>query len=93
MYYNHHAKAKELIKSNHLVSWEIVENWNGIKPADNHRSMPIRQYKWDEYKELIWGVYGKIINKRYTGRKVWYVCKTAHNIIKVVSTSKWHGKP
>ena len=53
MYYNHHAKAKELIKSNHLVSWEIVENWNGIKPADNHRSMPIRQYKWDEYKELI----------------------------------------
>ena len=57
-YYNYHAKAKELIKSNHLVSWEIVEDWNGIKPAlvfhfDNHRSMPIRQHRWDEYKELI----------------------------------------
>ena len=58
MYYNYHAKAKELIKSGHLVKWEIVEDWNGIKPAlvlhfDNHRSMPIRQHRWDEYKEFL----------------------------------------
>ena len=57
-YYNYHVKAKELIKSGHLIKWEIVEDWNGIKPAlvlhfDNHRSMPIRKHRWDEYKELI----------------------------------------
>ena len=58
MYYNYHAKAKELIKSGHLVKLEIVEELNGIKPAlvlhfDNHRSIPIRQHRWDEYKGLI----------------------------------------
>ena len=57
MYYNYHAKAKELIKSGHLIKWEIVEDWNGIKPAlvlhfDNYRSMPIREHRWDEYKEF-----------------------------------------
>lgn len=54
MYYNYHAKAKKLIKEGHLIKYEIVDNWNNIKPAlvlyfDNHRPMPIRQYKWDEY--------------------------------------------
>lgn len=54
MYYNYHAKAKQLIKDGHLVRQEIVDDWNGIKPAlvlyfDNHRPMPIRQYRWDEY--------------------------------------------
>lgn len=53
-YYNYHAKAKALINGGHLTSYEIVENWNGIKPAlvlhfDNNRSMPIREHKWDEY--------------------------------------------
>lgn len=33
---------------------EIVERWNAIAPAlvlyfDNHKPMPIRQYRWDEY--------------------------------------------
>ena len=54
MYYNYHAKAKQLINEGHLIRLEIVDNWNGIKPAlvlyfDNHRPMPIRQYRWDEY--------------------------------------------
>lgn len=54
MYYNYHAKAKQLIKDGHLIKQEIVDNWNGIKPTlilyfDNHRPMPIRQYRWDEY--------------------------------------------
>lgn len=54
MYYNYHAKAKRLIADGHLVRYEIVEDWNGIAPAlvlyfDNHRPMPIRQYRWDEY--------------------------------------------
>ena len=53
-YFNYHAKAKALINGGHLTSYEIVDNWNGIKPAlvlhfDNNRSMPIRQHRWDEY--------------------------------------------
>ena len=57
MYYNYHAKAKQLIKEGHLIKQEIVDDWNGIAPAlvlffDNHRPMPIRQYRWDEYIEL-----------------------------------------
>jgi len=53
-YYNYHATAKKLIKEGHLVSIEIFDRWNNIAPAlvlifDNHRPMPIRRYKWDEY--------------------------------------------
>ena len=55
-YYNYHAKAKQLIADGHLVNMEIVEQWNTIAPAlvlyfDNHRPMPIRQYRWNEYLE------------------------------------------
>lgn len=32
-YFNYHAKAKNLIAEGHLVDYEIVDNWNGIKPA------------------------------------------------------------
>ena len=58
MYYNYHAKAHQLIDEGHLVRIEIVDDWNGIRPAlvlffDNHRPMPIRQYRWDEYKEVM----------------------------------------
>ena len=54
MYYNYHATAKKLIEEDHLVKMEIVKKWNNISPAlvlyfDNHRPMPIRQYRWDEY--------------------------------------------
>ena len=56
-YYNYHAKAQNLITTGHLERYEVVDNWNGIKPAlvlyfDNHRPMPIREYRWDEY----WGM-------------------------------------
>lgn len=59
-YFNYHAKAKELINGGHLVGFEIVDNWNGIKPAlvlhfDNNRSMPIRDHRWNEY----WGLINK----------------------------------
>lgn len=58
MYYNYHAKAKQLIADGHLADYEIVETWNGISPAlvlwfDNHKSMPIREYRWNEYCDLI----------------------------------------
>lgn len=54
MYFNYHAKAKRLIAEGHLINMEIVKRWNAIAPAlvlyfDNHKPMPIRQYRWDEY--------------------------------------------
>lgn len=53
-YFNYHAKAKNLIAEGHLIKFEIVDNWNGIKPAlvlyfDNNKPMPIREYRFDEY--------------------------------------------
>ena len=56
-YYNYHARAKSLIAAGHLVKMEIVERWGAISPAlvlyfDNHRPMPIREYRWDEYLQF-----------------------------------------
>ena len=57
-YYNYHARAKELIKEGHLINAKIVDRWNNISPAlvlyfDNHKPVPIREYRWDEYSEYI----------------------------------------
>lgn len=57
-YFNYHAKAKSLIADGHCTVFEIVENWNGIKPAlvlyfNNNRPMPIREYRWDEYWSIL----------------------------------------
>ena len=57
-YFNYHAKAQNLIKSGHLVKFEIVEKWGNIAPAlvlyfDNNRPMPIREHKIDYYINLI----------------------------------------
>lgn len=57
-YYNYHAKAKGLIAAGHLVRFEIVEHWGKISPAlvlyfDNHRPMPIREHKFDEYMKIL----------------------------------------
>lgn len=57
-YYNYHAKAKNLIATGHLVRFEIVERWGNISPAlvlyfDNQRPMPIREYRFDEYMQLL----------------------------------------
>lgn len=58
MYYNYHAQIKKLILSGELKSFEIVSRYNGISPAlvlyfKNHRPMPIREYRWQEYFDLI----------------------------------------
>ncbi len=58
MYYNYHAKAKKLIKEGRLLFYELVDSYHGISPAmilyfDNHAPMPIRQYRWQEYFDLI----------------------------------------
>lgn len=57
-YFNYHAKIKKLIEEKELVSFEIVENWNNIKPAlvlyfKNDKPMPIREYRWSEYDEIL----------------------------------------
>lgn len=57
-YFNYHAKAKNLISEGHLTDYEIVPNWNGIRPAlvlyfDNNRPMPIREHKFDEYMMIL----------------------------------------
>ena len=57
-YYNYHDKAKQLIDEGHLIRAEIVDKWNSISPAlvlffDNHKPMPIREYRWDEYWKYI----------------------------------------
>lgn len=57
-YFNYHAKAKKLIADGHLVKFEIVPKWNSISPAlvlyfDNNKPMPIREYRFDEYMELL----------------------------------------
>ena len=57
-YFNYHAKAKNLIAAGHLVRFEIVERWCNIAPAlvlyfDNNRPMPVREYRFDEYINII----------------------------------------
>lgn len=57
-YFNYHAKAKKLIRDGFLVKYEILEEYNKIKPAlvlyfSNNRPMPIREYKWQEYFDLL----------------------------------------
>lgn len=57
-YYSYHAAAKKLIGEGHLIKYEITDDWNGIRPAlvlyfDNHRPMPIREKRWDEYWTIL----------------------------------------
>ena len=57
-YFNYHAKCKNLIKSNHLIGVTIFKSYRHISPAmvlyfDNQKPLPIREYKWKEYLELI----------------------------------------
>lgn len=57
-YFNFHAKAKNLIKANHLLGVTIFDNYHHIYPAmvlyfDNSRPIPIREYMWEDYLPLI----------------------------------------
>lgn len=58
MYYNYHAKAHRLIEDGHLSKYEFLDEYHGIRPClllyfDNHRPMPIRDYRWNEYIPII----------------------------------------
>lgn len=57
-YYNYHAQAKKKIQEGKLVSYKIVDKWNNISPAmvlyfSEGKPMPIREYRWDEYFEIM----------------------------------------
>jgi len=69
-YFNYHAKAKNLIKNDHCTQACVFENYNNISPAlvlyfDNNKPMPIREYRWQEYFDLLSTKNIKIINKKY----------------------------
>jgi hypothetical protein len=54
----YHNKCKKLIKEGHLINWEIVQKWNKIPNAlilyfDNHRPIPIRDYRHEEYMQIL----------------------------------------
>lgn len=58
MYFNYHAKIKQLIADGHLIDFQIMPKWNLITPAlvlyfDNHKPMPIRKYRWEEYWDIL----------------------------------------
>lgn len=59
-YFNYHQTAMKLIKEGKLISYQIVDEYNGISPAlvlvfndDIHPVMPIRQDKFSMYLEVI----------------------------------------
>lgn len=57
-YFNYHAKAKHLIKSGNCLCVTIFKDYHNIKPAmvfyfTNSKPIPIRDYMWKNYLELI----------------------------------------
>ena len=57
-YYNYHGRIKQIIAEGNLTGMKIMDRWNQIAPAmvlffDNHKPMPVREYRWDEYFILL----------------------------------------
>ncbi len=57
-YYNYHAMAKRLIKNGNCIASSIFETYHHISPAlvlyfENHKPIPIREYMWNDYIELL----------------------------------------
>ena len=68
-YYNYHAQIKKLIGGGHLLGVSIFDKYKYIYPAmvlyfDNHKPMPIREYKWNEYFEIFKNLNIEIIDNR-----------------------------
>lgn len=56
-YFNYHAKIKKLIKQGDFLRFEILEEYNGIKPCmliyfKHNKPMPIREHRFEEYLKL-----------------------------------------
>ncbi len=59
-YYNYHATAKRLIREGKLIRWFLADRYHTIAPAlvlvfddVRHPVMPIREYRWEEYRPLL----------------------------------------
>lgn len=57
-YYNYHAIAKNLLNTGHCIGASFYTRYRHICPAlvlyfDNHRPIPIREYRWDEYLPIL----------------------------------------
>ena len=57
-YFNFHANVKNLIKSGNCLEVTIFQEYHKIQPAmvfyfKNHKPIPIRFYRWQEYYPLI----------------------------------------
>lgn len=64
MYFNYHAKVKNLIKNGEATGYEILESYHNISPClliyfKNNKPMPIRLNHFDEYIKLLkeYGIY------------------------------------
>lgn len=58
MYYNYHGKIRRLIAEGDIIGYRYVANYNGISPAivfyfNSNRPMPIREYRFDEYSDIL----------------------------------------
>ena len=60
MYYSYHATIKKLIKEGKLLGYYFTKKHNSISPAlvlvfndSKHHIMPVRQYRWKEYKDVL----------------------------------------
>lgn len=57
-YYNYHAMAKRLINTYHCIGASLFSSYHHIYPAlvlyfDNHKPIPIREYMWEDYLDLL----------------------------------------
>ncbi len=57
-YYSYHKNAQKLVKENHLLDAIVYKKYKSISPAlvlyfDNHKPMPIRDYKFKDYIEFL----------------------------------------
>lgn len=57
MYFNYHAKVKNLIISGHCTGFKFLNEYHKISPClliyfDNCKPMPIRKHKFEEYMFL-----------------------------------------
>lgn len=73
-YYNYHAQIKKLILSGRLTGYKFVDDYNGIKPAlvlyfIDHRPMPVRSYRWEEYLPYIMGLCDNVEKIEDKGKK------------------------
>ena len=58
MYFNYHSKLRKVIKEDKITKIEILDEYNGIKPAmviyfEKNNPMPIREHMWDDYIKFI----------------------------------------